>query len=244
MSVGLSVDWDYFFETPEGNPDADLIEMSLYDWGHGESDIFLHSAIWETRAGSILASGREMPGLSGEEEGFWSRFRFSPVCSIHVADSHRFGSIVFKGFDQVINFDAHHDLGYYGEFEGLDCGNWARRFLEGNPGSRYEVRYPRWKSWEESVQPEEVDPERWSKGWGDDPVEVEIDRVFICRSGAWTPPWLDEGFEDFILECRKEVGVPGVVGWDVIFRRMWDQENVERLSAQILSLIPQLEGLT
>ena len=48
--------------------------------------------------------------------------------------------------------------------------------------------------------------------------QIEVAAIHICRSGAWTPPWLDAKFYNFvqglnmpyrILECPERNWAPG-----------------------------------
>jgi hypothetical protein len=41
-----------------------------------------------------------------------------------------------------------------------------------------------------------------------------FDRVFICRSGEWVAPWIDDAYHDFVASCP----VPLVRSWPLIAR--------------------------
>jgi len=49
---------------------------------------------------------------------------------------------------------------------------------------------------------------------------INISAIHICRSGAWTPPWLDEKFAEFI----EALGMP----YEIVDcpERKWDPENI------------------
>jgi hypothetical protein len=40
--------------------------------------------------------------------------------------------------------------------------------------------------------------------WDSIPAHVEVKAIHICRSGAWTPPWYDQNFINFV----DKVGLP------------------------------------
>ena len=44
------------------------------------------------------------------------------------------------------------------------------------------------------------------------PIPVVFDRVFVCRSGAWTAPWLDAAFFQFLAAApvTHQVNLDGV----------------------------------
>src|SRR5574340_1024527 len=106
----LSVDWDFFF--PEPSPD-DGRNVELFDWGHKENSFFI-DALWTFRAGAFLRAGLELPGLSGEQEDFWERFRFAPDAELFWAESHSAAGLheVEQRVTHVWNYDAHHDAWY------------------------------------------------------------------------------------------------------------------------------------
>jgi hypothetical protein len=65
------------------------------------------------------------------------------------------------------------------------------RSLPGNMMGRVEMSF--FTSDDGSISPLVAEP-------GD---EFEVDAVFVCRSGAWVPPWLDQCFIDFVREGQR-----------------------------------------
>lgn len=68
-------------------------------------------------------------------------------------------------------------------------------------GSKLRVRYPAWRAGAdgnlvECEPPPAVEVDRALDPGG--PVEGWFDAVYVCRSGAWVPPWCDDAFEDFV----------------------------------------------
>ena len=194
----LSVDFDFFF--PEMSLDPKL--WQYYDWGHRESRFFL-DAIWYARAQSFLMNGLSLPTTSGEEVGFWDRFRFQHWTRLYLSDSHvsMYTPRVMKGVTEVVNYDAHHDAGYKGTFEDwlgrgkVTCEDWVLAYsLAKVPVTTI---YPRWKTWAIDEEPTPLVPmeRRFDDGLAD---PEPFDRGFVCRSGAWTPSWLDPNFQTFL----------------------------------------------
>lgn len=200
----LSVDWDFFFPVPASGPDS-----FLYDWGHQEAPFFITGPLWPIRASVFWQIGRDLPGLSGDQVGFWDRFRIADGATLYLAESHSAAAEgdVRSGITHVSSFDAHHDLGYRDTdlravvAGTVSCGAWALFYALS--GADVRVRYPAWMS-----DPLDRDPltpacpvpvDRATA----DPAETlpVFDRVFVCRSGAWVPPWHDDAFLAFVAAC-------------------------------------------
>ncbi len=218
----LSVDWDFFFL--EGDPDT-ADNFVLCDWGRRETPLFI-TGLWEHRAAAFYDYQLPLPGLSGEQENFWSRFQFHPHAKLYTSESHC--DIVQKEFDmtrEVWNFDAHHDLGYSTESilslltQGrVDCSNWGIHYAFHPVSAWYHVVYPRWKTWADEVEPVSVLRRMWKEATVES-VERRVtllmdsesvatntpvfDAVFVCRSGAWVPPWnnMDDAYLRFLDDC-------------------------------------------
>ncbi len=215
----LVVDWDYFFPNIERPEDGKHMEFLMYDWGHNEQrhrDIFLNH-IWIGRAATFKAAGFPIPDTSRLEAAFWQRFRFSPKTELYYADSNVFAvdDTVAKGIQGIWLFDAHHDSGYKGSITDIinrgtvNCEDWMINYagVQGLP----HVRYPQWRHYAMQTEPEplisidrQVDDEQ--------PMRRMFHRIFVCRSGAWTPPWVDSKFTDFIADCpvRQKHNLDGV----------------------------------
>jgi len=60
---------------------------------------------------------------------------------------------------------------------------------------------------------------------------------FICRSGAWTPPWADDAFEEFLSEIEWiEFPDHGLTP------RAFDREAAEAVLANMEHLLPKLRN--
>lgn len=206
----LSVDWDYFFENP--SDDMSDPQNLLYDWGHSENwSSAMLATFWTHRAGAFMRSGVPLPHVNDEWRTFWDRFRFAKGATLYLADSHMYAAddpLYTPMMQEIWNFDAHHDCGY-GENSvqrvldryGVDCGDWMVAY--GMHGVRLKVRYPRWRTLafkRETGKHIEIEvSRRFDNG---KPMKHRLfHNIFLCRSGAWTPPWDDDRFEAFIALC-------------------------------------------
>lgn len=219
MTRLLVVDWDIFM--PRGFEASTKVQKEMrargdhpfnYDWGHREAEYFIGPA-WLFRASAFLQRGIDLPELTGEQEKFWSQFDFNDDVEVFVGESNSFAvnaevAGAYGGTDvtEVWLYDAHHDCGYNPAKdpeelveEGIfDCGSWMAFYWAA--GARLYVRYPEWCEWKQregemtlprrAVNRRTASPTNGPKG--------PIDRVFICRSGAWMPSWHDEAFIEFV----------------------------------------------
>jgi hypothetical protein len=200
----LSVDWDYFFT-----------DLAWMDWGHSESPLLTHF-IWTVRAGDRHLKTQQsaleyVQPRAAEMEVFWRRV-LDPARRPHVlvAESHlelwRWLEAQIFPVQELVNFDAHHDCGYGGANEAVDCGNWVRALLDPQERrlAQYTLRYPCWRrgalteqGWANVKRRTGV---RAVFGWPRRPSRYDV--VFVCRSGAWTPSWCDAQFFQFLEPLR------------------------------------------
>jgi hypothetical protein len=200
----LSVDWDYFFPA-----------IDHFDWGHSEDRLtsFYLEVAWTLRACHKL----ESEVLFGKEHienldqtiyeylqpaeclnSFWTRaIEFPPIKAV-ATESHSDIYELFKNtkFKLVIdNFDAHHDGGYNGDNEKVNCGNWAEMLKKRGVLKEYNVYYPHYRS----NIPEGGSKPKWINfHYGLPKCRKKYEYLFICRSGAWTPSWCDDKWLEFI----------------------------------------------
>ena len=203
----LCVDFDYFFHN---RSDFDDPQWQLYDWGHAESLLFIEM-LWPIRAAGFLSNGLELPGTTGREVNFWDRFTFSDDASLYAAESNAMAGLpeVADDVDEVWLYDAHHDAGYHDRSvaqlvsEGRwSCENWM--ILYAALGATLHVRYPTWRRHAFSQEPAPLVPV--DRAFDNDVDDLPVfDRVFVCRSGAWVPPWLDDRFTAFLERCPVRV---------------------------------------
>lgn len=194
--------------------DRDAKTLWFYDWGHNEAPFYV-GQVWDVRAAAFMGADMPLPQAQVEPHEFWGRFRFDPGARLYLADSHSLASnaMVLEGVDKIWNFDAHHDCGYRpGEdadnlaMGRVGCSNWGL-YAHLVQGAKFVQRYPRWKT--RAFEAEQAPS--WVEARFEDPNEVTrtFDRVFVCRSSAWVPPWCDEAFEEFWQACP----VPLAYSW-------------------------------
>ncbi len=232
----LTIDWDYFFPNSLENDEGGM-EALLFDWGHREVPLFAEGFIWNNLGNAFLRRGLELPDTSGHEVGFWKQFRIKPKAPLFVTDSHALVGMpqVLIGVKEVWNFDAHHDLGYrapYTPEAGFDCGNWLEAAVH-DWGVKAHVRYPLWKKNAFLVdRPPEGHDVQFHYAGAKLPV---FSKVHVCRSSAWSPPWLDQKFLDFIaasgLRVRQVLGVEDLT--DPLKLRSFDPQEAADLLAAI-----------
>lgn len=203
MSNLLVVDFDYFFPVPERGE----MFLKYYDWGHNESmPAGLQETLWSIRASDFLSGGHPLPQTSGLENTFWDRFTFADNAEACFADSNVYAyRNDWLGVDNLYLFDAHHDCGYRPdspkqvEMDGfVTCEDWM--ILYAVYGTHLKVFYPKWRTLAMELEPtpaiavhRQMDHEQ--------PVDLVFDRLFVCRSGSWVPPWLDAAFDSFLASC-------------------------------------------
>jgi len=224
----LSVDFDFFFRKVERWEDGKTPDgrntFFLYDWGHKESP-FMIKALWPIRAVGFLDAGLPLPSTTGEEQMFWSRFRFKKGARFYYAESHSqiARPKLLRDILQIWSFDAHHDAGYktdtldrIHETERVSAEDWV--VYAQALGIHVRVIYPRWRSYALEDEPPDADVDRLVDD-GEKASRVVFDRVFVCRSGAWVPSWVDEQFFAFMdaapFKKKQLIGIP-------IERREWE----------------------
>lgn len=235
----LSVDWDFFFPNPnETGEKLTFDQLTLWDWGHNETAFNVSPVLWDIRATAFLKRGRELPGLSGEEWPFWGHFNFHPDARLFVADSHALASNaeVLDGIAEIWSFDAHPDMRQPNgpeEFRNLsrgivDCGNWLTYAwgVIGADARRVHIRLPGWitkPGWKMDGLSRLADIQPAALGTEAMPT---FDRVFVCRSGAWTPTWLDDEFVHFVNQAELPVSTFDIDLADPMTPRDFDLERV------------------
>lgn len=236
----LVIDWDYFFANPCDGGEYRDPQVLLYDWGHIENDFHV-TDVWPHRAQGFLTHGLELPGVSGYT-GFWDRFRLAEGVELAVCDSNAYAGLVQPSaaadadeFASVWLYDAHHDAGYHNstldawrESGQLSCENWMIDHHEA--GASLHVRYPTWKVHAFSAEPTPWVPVDRAIDDGSTPP-VTFDRVLLCRSGAWVPPWCDQDFAAFVEQfpgpsCNVDPAYPDLV-------REFDRAAVDALVAAL-----------
>ncbi|MGE5614261.1 MAG: arginase [Bacillota bacterium] len=227
----LSIDWDYFIYTRKDNLGLYLENnRSLID-------------LWYKRYIQAKAKGEDIQKefhLSPELDAFWDKikrcFKFAKDVKLYVSDSHALSYEIAKENNciAVYLFDSHADLGYGGllfpNYE-VDCSNWLGKLLKDKQIKEANIFYSPYTA----EKPEYFKPMNsiYNIGYHDfndwDKC-IAVSAIHICRSGAWTPPWLDDKFTRFI----DSLGLP----YEIVNcpERKWDTVNIS-LSDQIYYLM-------
>jgi len=195
----LSIDWDYFIYIKKGS------------WGsYLENDRSLVD-LWYKRYIQEKLQGRDIQKwflLSPELGTFWKkikeRFQFEKDIKVYVSDSHTLSYKLAKedNCKIVYLFDSHADLGYGGlsslNFE-VNCSNWLGKLLKENLVKEANIIYSPYtlEKPEYFKQMNNIYNIKYCDFNSID-KNVNISTIHICRSGAWTPPWLDKIFIKFI----------------------------------------------
>ncbi|SHK73811.1 hypothetical protein SAMN02745163_04377 [Clostridium cavendishii DSM 21758] len=199
----LSIDWDYFIYTKKEN------------WGsYIESNRNIIN-LWYKRYFQFKEQGKDFKKaflLSAGVNTFWKElnkhFVFKSDAHIYVSDSHALAYDVAKEneCDGIYLFDAHSDLGYGGleslEFE-VNCANWLGKLFKDKYINEADIIYSPF-----TIESPD-DFKEISNAYNVNFMSInnikkntEISELHICRSGAWTPPWLDSKFLKFIKEAK------------------------------------------
>src|SRR5262249_41079715 len=149
---------------------------------------------WKVRAGACYSADLPLPATTGEERVFWERFSFTPDAQLYFADGNREAASaeVAAGVSEVWLFDAHHDGGYSSDLAAATFGGGVpptcQTWLLHYQALPVHMRYPAWRRTLDCEAPPLAEFERVI----DDGAAVPgvFERVFLCRSGGWAPPWL------------------------------------------------------
>ena len=208
--VGLNIDWDFFFEQEEKHPN--------HDWGHAESNFYLSSMMWTIRFSGAYAAGEDLQKTYTADRRWrtlWTYLKRRGFnldnATVVYADSNLGAWYVFDMFNvsHIYNFDNHHDVFYTGGGptpRSVDCGNWLGQTLKAQKKVGATIVYPdrerlEWefefedrlaRKWVESGRLRATTYDELEKGGRD------VNAIFICRSGAWTPPWDDKKFMQLV----------------------------------------------
>lgn len=227
----LSVDWDYFIYTESEN------------WGsfiENERNII---NLWYKRYIQSKMQGKDIQKLfrlSSKTDSFWNmvkkKFYWNDDTKLYVSDSHSLSyNIALKnGCTSVFLFDAHADLGYGGlvslNFE-LNCADWLGKLLKDGVVSEAYIIYSPFTS-ETPEDFKQINNRFNVKYVTFDALMtgIEVSAIHVCRSGAWTPPWLDGKFMEFV----RRAGLP--IETVDCAPREWNTQNIN-LSDQIIYLM-------
>lgn len=138
--------------------------------------------------------------------------------------------------DIIINIDAHHDMGYHDKAAvnrmvasgNVSCDMWLRSLASLFSETKINVVYPNWRfdefpisdEWDslKKVLPAKILKRTKIGSFVDEngsiskvvkpAKKIQVEALFICRSSAWTPPWLDSQFIEFVKGIEDQVSTP------------------------------------
>jgi hypothetical protein len=238
----LVIDFDFFFPNQSEMEHPDPATKGLYDWGHAEAPFFIDSPLWTIRASTFTAFDLPLPQVTVPDGGwstFWGRFTLTDDATIAYGDSNAHagdlqGNTIRGAYTSIHLFDAHHDSGYrvksLGEF--LDrgeysCEDWML-YQQAKGCHDLTVHYPTWKP---NGLREKTAKGSLTRQVIDDgqPLATAFSTVYVCRSGAWVPPWCDTDFVDFI----DAAPAPATQIDDALIPRSHDAVSAEEMANQI-----------
>lgn len=248
MALVVTVDWDFFVwngreigaETflPDGFTEEVPVQ-DIFGWEQDEGEPAHRQIVrWLGRVADAKAQGVHLPSEMNlrEDRGctpipaFMDTFRrlfdLSRAVMMY-ADSHVTGMWAVQaavrqcgGPVEVVNIDAHADLGYDEDWMGrkreghYDCADWLHEAIRRRLCSQATVVYPDWKQFAEwhdltplsNVQQvmQYVRPVVWGDWHPLARTRRPVCVLLFVRSSTWTPPWMDHGFIDTV----KAFGVP------------------------------------
>jgi hypothetical protein len=189
----ITVDWDFFVR-----------EDPLWDIQHNETGLYINT-LWHLRGHLIDAMKTD-----GNEKGFWKALQKQVDLHdvpVYVSESHSFAFqvILLHRPELVISYDTHHDLWPRAKNDpDVFCHNWLRAYLQTFQHARAIWVYPEHSAGQFRM-PEDKIARRCKRRPPENrlPASLQIEAIHICRSGAWTPPWLDEAFGKFVGETER-----------------------------------------
>ena len=192
---------------------------------------------------------------SGEETKFWQKMEtLAPSlkkAKLFVSDSHCFAHDQSFFSDHVILIDAHHDcwdnMPGHLDSNSVMCHNWARIWLKAHPKSRMTWVRPSWQKASQIPVPKDlkdrVDVVRGLKGLKQ-PIAGPTS-LHVCRSGCWTPPWLDKAFLGFLESFSgypKGINRLQTEAWDATVCR-WNEKDIAEAREQDRLMQVQMENM-
>lgn len=231
MGCLLSVDWDYFVYC------KDTKLNSFLENKKNVIDLWYKKYFYFQEKGINI---NKYYDLSLEIKTFWqkikSKFNISNDAKVFVSDSHKLSYNIAKTFkcDIVYLFDSHSDLGYGGidslDFE-VNCANWLGKLFKDKYIKKAYIVYSK-HTLEKPIFFESINKIYNIKYLSFENINtnIPITAIHVCRSGAWTPPWYDNKFFEFVNQLKipfKVIDCP---------KRKWNPQNIS-LSDKIFLMI-------
>lgn len=216
----LSIDYDYFVKCS-----ADYRDWNFPDGGNENLPSTVIDCIWQSR----YATTPDLDTIDILEDEFDTVSELVINLSkkgvpVYYFDSHKYAFDIITNAAlqeikltnlKITNIDFHsdvYDFGVAGDTEPVDCGNWFRKIVElfnlygGNSINKDYL----WIARDDSDKSPWVDSKVYYGNLvhasDNRPISQYLDEyydlIYICRSGAWTPPHLDN-YLGYLLRSLK-----------------------------------------
>ena len=234
----LDIDFDFFVK-----------ETTFHDFGYRESKFFMEK-MWDIRFITAYANPFGEPRdltkeLISDDNAMNDVLDFIKKCKSvknwAISDSHLFAykyiedNAIFSIFDGIVHIDRHSDYNILED--NIHCGNWLRYIKEIIPEKIPIYWIPQSKNDlyvdEKSIQKAmKIKNKIFLKSLN--PLNVQ--RIYLCRSSAWVPPWLDSVYFKFQGELEKLFGAP--ICYDPVPKeRTWDYEKLIKCAVEERKLV-------
>lgn len=192
----LSIDFDYFIR-----------EKIIWDFGHSEERPGLFGdVVWQIRYSNVDLYEETDPEKYADFDPTYilkklreKKININSKTQLCLAESHEKAYSFFANGGKpklLIHIDAHHDMFTKGT---LNCGNWLYHLLNKFPDMKVFFIYPKWsldESWiDRKKEIKKTKPLKWMTYDKLPVINEHVDKLFICRSGIWTPPHHDKLFQ-------------------------------------------------
>lgn len=259
--VWLSIDWDMFI------PEEQSWDFGHSEGHHPalQAALWQIRAVSALARGNDI---QQLTAFRPEQhpEDFWSALARGGFqiggAKLAVAESHLHAAPYFMEAmaedgvtaPRIVHLDAHHDLGYtdMATFNGwvrkqrVEAGNWLGVFLRLFPKTKATLVLSQWKdqvvedTLAQAPMTGHVRKRVAVQQWPVLPAGGRVTRVFVCRSGAWSPPWHDAAFERFIAALKAVADRGDVTYMEPVEARPWDTEAVQREAAHERAMLDEL----
>ena len=218
----LSIDWDYFIPLKR-EWSGSYIENKRNKYAIWYKRYFEAKEHGENLEANITVDKKLMANFI---ETLKLKFNIEKDAKLYVSDSHKISYYIAKEYKckNIYSFDAHTDLGYGGlpslQFE-VNCANWLGKLMNDSIiENAYIILSP--FSFEDSSLFNDINNKFNIKYIVNDEIDnlPNISLIHIARSGAWTPPWLDQDFFQLIDRFDRPYRVLNLK------HRYWDPENI------------------
>lgn len=240
----LDIDFDYFVK-----------ETTFHDFGYHESKFFMES-MWDIRFITAYGNPFKHSDLTKElildEDGLKDVLDFIKKCrqvkNWAISDSHLFAyryiqyEQISSILDGIVHIDRHNDYNILEDK--IHAGNWLRYIKENLPGipiywipqSKKDHLYVDEKAVKDVMK---IKNRTFLKHLN----PRKIDCIYLSKSSAWVPTWLDSAYFKFQGELEKLFGQP-IIYEPAPKMRPWDYEKLIEYGIQERNAIETLKTKT